>query len=88
PEKPVGRVYLHVAGPDGSLARILDLPGERAQIRVRATVSAHPKNRAMAFPQIKTEQGSNLTGQGSKSQQTRRGDKSQEKEKGGDFSPP
>jgi nicotinamide-nucleotide amidase len=40
PEKPVGRVYLHAEGPDGSLARMLDLPGERAQIRVRATVTA------------------------------------------------
>jgi nicotinamide-nucleotide amidase len=40
PEKPVGRVYVHAAGPDGSLARMLDLPGERGQIRVRATVTA------------------------------------------------
>jgi nicotinamide-nucleotide amidase len=40
PEKPVGRVHLHAAGPDGSLARMLDLPGEREQIRVRATVTA------------------------------------------------
>ena len=40
PEKPVGRVYLHAAGPDGSLARMLDLPGERGQVRVRATVTA------------------------------------------------
>jgi nicotinamide-nucleotide amidase len=40
PDKPVGRVYLHAAGPDGSVARMLDLPGERAQIRVRATVTA------------------------------------------------
>ncbi len=40
PEKPVGRVHLHVAGPDGSLARVLDLPGEREQVRVRATVTA------------------------------------------------
>ncbi|HJQ74114.1 MAG TPA: nicotinamide-nucleotide amidohydrolase family protein [Gaiellaceae bacterium] len=40
PEKPVGRVHIHVAGPDGSLARMLDLPGEREQIRVRATVTA------------------------------------------------
>jgi competence/damage-inducible protein CinA-like protein len=39
-EKPVGRVYLHAAGPDGSLARVLDLPGEREQVRVRATVTA------------------------------------------------
>jgi nicotinamide-nucleotide amidase len=40
PEKPVGRVHLHAAGPDGSLARMLDLPGERGQVRVRATVTA------------------------------------------------
>jgi nicotinamide-nucleotide amidase len=40
PDKPVGRVHLHAAGPDGSLARMLDLPGERAQIRARATVTA------------------------------------------------
>lgn len=40
PEKPVGRVYLHAAGPDGSLARMLDLPGEREQVRVRATVTS------------------------------------------------
>ena len=40
PEKPVGRVHLHAAGPEGSLARMLDLPGERRQIRVRATVTA------------------------------------------------
>ena len=39
-EKPVGRVHLHAAGPDGSLTRMLDLPGERRQIRVRATVTA------------------------------------------------
>ncbi|MFL5916392.1 MAG: nicotinamide-nucleotide amidohydrolase family protein [Gaiellaceae bacterium] len=40
PEKPVGRVHIHAAGPNGSLARMLDLPGEREQIRVRATVTA------------------------------------------------
>jgi nicotinamide-nucleotide amidase len=40
PEKPVGRVHLHAAGPDGTLSRMLDLPGEREQIRVRATVTA------------------------------------------------
>lgn len=40
PEKPVGRVHLHAAGPDGSLVRMLDLPGEREQIRIRATVTA------------------------------------------------
>ena len=40
PEKPVGRVHLHAAGPGGSLARVLDLPGEREQVRVRAAVTA------------------------------------------------
>jgi nicotinamide-nucleotide amidase len=40
PEKPVGLVYIHAAGPDGSLARVLDLPGEREHIRIRATVTA------------------------------------------------
>jgi nicotinamide-nucleotide amidase len=40
PEKPVGRVHVHAAGPEGSVARMLDLPGEREQIRVRATVTA------------------------------------------------
>jgi competence/damage-inducible protein CinA-like protein len=40
PEKPVGRVHLHAAGPEGSLARVLDLPGEREQVRHRATVTA------------------------------------------------
>jgi nicotinamide-nucleotide amidase len=39
-EKPVGLVYIHASGPDGSLTRTLDLPGEREQIRVRATVTA------------------------------------------------
>jgi nicotinamide-nucleotide amidase len=39
-EKPVGRVHLHAAGPDRSLARMLDLPGEREQIRARAAVTA------------------------------------------------
>lgn len=39
-EKPVGRVHLHASSADGSLARMLDLPGEREQIRVRAAVTA------------------------------------------------
>ena len=39
-EKPVGLVYLHAEGPDGALARELDLPGERQAIRERATVAA------------------------------------------------
>ncbi len=39
-EKPVGLVYLHAEGPDGSLARELNLPGEREAIRQRAAVAA------------------------------------------------
>ena len=39
-EKPVGLVHLHVSGPDGSLARTLEVPGDRDQIRSRATVTA------------------------------------------------
>ncbi|HEY7018768.1 MAG TPA: competence/damage-inducible protein A [Gaiellaceae bacterium] len=39
-EKPVGLVYLHAEGPSGSVARDLDLPGERGAIRGRATVAA------------------------------------------------
>jgi nicotinamide-nucleotide amidase len=39
-EKPVGLVHLHVSGPDGSRARTLDVPGDREQVRVRATVTA------------------------------------------------
>jgi nicotinamide-nucleotide amidase len=40
PDKPVGRVYLHAEGPEGSLARRLDLPGDREAIRARTTVAA------------------------------------------------
>jgi len=38
--KPVGRVHIHVSGPGGARARQLDIPGEREQIRARATVTA------------------------------------------------
>ncbi len=38
--KPVGLVYLHAEGPQGSLARELNLPGDRQVIRDRATASA------------------------------------------------
>ena len=40
PEKPVGLVYLHAEGPDGSRALRLDLPGDRETVRGRATVAA------------------------------------------------
>jgi nicotinamide-nucleotide amidase len=39
-EKPVGLVYLHAEGPNGSSLRELNLPGDREAIRVRATVAA------------------------------------------------
>jgi nicotinamide-nucleotide amidase len=40
PETPVGLVYFHVSTPDGDEARSFSLPGDRATIRTRATVSA------------------------------------------------
>ena len=41
PEKPVGLVYLHAAGPGGVERRgELSFPGDRATIRTRATVAA------------------------------------------------
>jgi nicotinamide-nucleotide amidase len=40
PQKPVGLVYLHADGPAGGLARELNLPGDRAAVRGRATAAA------------------------------------------------
>jgi nicotinamide-nucleotide amidase len=40
PEKPVGLVYIHAAGPEGDLGLELRIPGDRADVRARATVSA------------------------------------------------
>jgi nicotinamide-nucleotide amidase len=40
PDKPVGLVYLHAEGPDGGVARELNLPGDRAAVRGRATAAA------------------------------------------------
>ena len=40
PEKPVGLVFLHAAGPESDEARHLDLPGDREMIRGRATTAA------------------------------------------------
>ena len=39
-EKPVGLVFFHVDAPDGGKARSFSLPGDRATVRSRATVSA------------------------------------------------
>ncbi len=49
PEKPVGRVCLAVAGPGGaSLTREVTLPGDRADVRDRATtVALHLVRRAL-----------------------------------------
>jgi len=38
--KPVGLVFLHAVGPSGERGRRLDFPGDRATIRLRATVAA------------------------------------------------
>jgi nicotinamide-nucleotide amidase len=40
PEKPVGRVHIHAEGPDGEIARELDIPGNREAVRYRATATA------------------------------------------------
>jgi nicotinamide-nucleotide amidase len=40
PEKPVGLVHLHAAGPGGERAAELNLPGDRETVRTRATVAA------------------------------------------------
>ena len=40
PEKPVGLVFVHAAGPIGERDLRLDFPGDRETIRGRATVSA------------------------------------------------
>jgi len=40
PDKPVGLVFVHAAGPEGSSARRLTIPGDRADVRGRATVVA------------------------------------------------
>jgi nicotinamide-nucleotide amidase len=41
PEKPVGLVYVHAAGPGGARrAAELNFPGDRETIRSRATVAA------------------------------------------------
>jgi nicotinamide-nucleotide amidase len=39
-DKPVGLVFLHVAGPEGEEVRRIDLPGDREMIRGRATTAA------------------------------------------------
>ena len=40
PEKPVGLVYLHAAGPSGERALRFDFPGDRQTVRGRSTVAA------------------------------------------------
>ena len=40
PEKPVGLVFVHAEGPEGSKARELNIPGDRDAIRKRATAMA------------------------------------------------
>jgi nicotinamide-nucleotide amidase len=40
PEKPVGLVYMHVSTPEGEDGLDLQIPGDRAAIRARATAAA------------------------------------------------
>jgi competence/damage-inducible protein CinA-like protein len=39
-EKPLGLVFVHAAGPDGASARELTIPGDRVDVRSRATAVA------------------------------------------------
>jgi nicotinamide-nucleotide amidase len=40
PDKPVGLVYVGIAGPDGTLVRTLRWPGQRWQIRAISAMTA------------------------------------------------
>jgi nicotinamide-nucleotide amidase len=40
PQKPVGLVYLHAAGPEGELAAEFSVPADRETVRARAAVAA------------------------------------------------
>jgi nicotinamide-nucleotide amidase len=40
PEKPVGLVFFHAAGPMGERSLRFEIPGEREWIRLRASVAA------------------------------------------------
>ena len=40
PEKPVGLVFFHAAGPDGETSLRFELPGDREWIRARSAVAA------------------------------------------------
>jgi nicotinamide-nucleotide amidase len=49
--KPVGLVFLHAVGPGGELAQRVDFPGDRATVRLRATVAAlHLVRRLLTQP--------------------------------------
>ncbi len=50
PEKPVGLVFLHAAGPDGDLAQQFEMPRDRDWIRSRATVAALHLLRRLLLP--------------------------------------
>jgi nicotinamide-nucleotide amidase len=50
PEKPVGLVFLHAAGPDGEQAQQFEMPRERDWIRSRATVAALHLLRRLVMP--------------------------------------
>jgi nicotinamide-nucleotide amidase len=40
PEKPVGLVFIHVAGPTGARAVRIEIPGEREWVRARSAATA------------------------------------------------
>ena len=60
-EKPVGLVFLHVAGPDGARDVRFELPGERDWIRSRSAVAALPPTPALDTEPARSEVSSGAT---------------------------
>ena len=59
PEKPVGLVFFHVAGPTGETALRFELPGDREWIRARsAVVALHLVRRLLGTPARRNFSGS------------------------------
>ena len=51
PEKPVGTVWIAVAGPERTLCRLVTWPGDREQIRRIATAAALNLLHKLIFPE-------------------------------------
>ena len=56
PEKPVGLVFLHAESPDEASAREVQLPGDREEVRARATALALHLVRRLLTPSVTVSQ--------------------------------